>query len=46
MQNGKAHHIERNLMFGRAEGLGHDYLPVIEIIKPEGNTHLLAGTNF
>lgn len=45
-QNGKNHHIEKHLMFGRAEGLGHEYLPVIEIIQPVGDTYLHAGTEF
>jgi hypothetical protein len=33
-------------MFGRAEGLGHDYLPVLEILIPEGNTYLSSNTEF
>jgi hypothetical protein len=30
-------------MFGRAEGLGHEFLPIIEIIEPVGGTYLFAG---
>lgn len=45
-QNGKDYHIEKNLMFGRAEGLGHEYLPVLEIVAPVGNTYIHTGTEF
>jgi hypothetical protein len=30
-------------MFGRAEGLGHEFLPVIEIVNPVGGTYLHCG---
>ena len=42
-QNGKTYHIEKDLMFGRAEGLGHEFLPVIEIVNPVGGTYLHCG---
>lgn len=42
-QNGKNYHIEKDLMFGRAEGLGHEFLPVIEIVNPVGGTYLHCG---
>lgn len=45
-QNGKDHHIEKNLMFGRAEGFGHEFLPIIEIVEPVGGTYLHIGTEF
>ena len=45
-QNGQDYHIEKNLMFGRAEGLGHEFLPIIEIVEPVGDTYLHIGTEF
>lgn len=45
-QNGKNHYIEKDLMFGRAEGLGHEFLPIIEIVEPVGGTYLHIGTEF
>ena len=45
-RNSEELHIEKALMFGRAEGLGHDYLPVLEILIPEGNTYLSSNTEF
>ena len=45
-QNGKNHYIEKDLMFGRAEGLGHEFLPIIEIVEPVGGTYICAGQPF
>jgi hypothetical protein len=33
-------------MFGRAEGQGHEFLPVIEIIYPTGGTYLRTDNEF
>lgn len=45
-QNDKEYHIERDLQFGRAEGLGHEFVPVIEILTPSGGTYLNIGQDF
>lgn len=39
-RNGKEYHIEKAFQFGRAESLGHEYLPILEIIYPVGGTYL------
>lgn len=45
-RNGTQHHIEKELMFGRAEGLGHEFLPVLEIIYPAGGSYICQGEEF
>ena len=45
-RNEKDHHIERELMFGRTEGQGHEFLPIIEIIYPVGGTYLRTDNEF
>lgn len=39
-RNGREYHIEKALQFGRAESLGHEFLPILEIIYPVGGTYL------
>lgn len=39
-KNDKEYYIEKEFMFGRAEGLGHEFLPIIEIIHPYGGSYL------
>ena len=39
-RNGRDYHIEKALQFGRAESLGHEFLPILEIIYPVGGTYL------
>ena len=39
-------YISKELLFGRAEGLGHDYLPVIEILSPYGSPCIYYGQEF
>ena len=44
-RNGIEHHIKKDLQFGRAESLGHDFLPIIEIIYPVGGHYLCNAQN-
>ena len=39
-RNGKEYHIEKAFQFGRAQSLGHEFLPVLKIIYPVGGTYL------
>lgn len=45
-RNGENHHIEKALMFGRAEGLGHEFLPVLKILYPANGTYIGTDTEF
>lgn len=45
-RNGENHHIEKALMFGRAEGLGHEFLPVLKILYPADETYIRTDTEF
>ena len=39
-------YISKELLFGRAEGLGHEYLPIIEILSPYGSPCIYYGQEF
>ena len=39
-KNEQEYHIEKALQFGRAQSLGHEFLPILEIIYPVGGTYL------
>ena len=45
-RNGENHHIEKALMFGRAEGLGHEFLPVLKILYPADGTYIRTDAEF
>ena len=45
-KNNNTYHISKELLFGRAEGLGHEYLPVIEILQPYGSPCIYYGQEF
>lgn len=40
----KEYYIKKEFLFGRAQGLGHDFLPVIEVLYPYGDPCLIAGS--
>jgi hypothetical protein len=39
-KNDATYYLKKELQFGRAESLGHEFLPVIEIIYPVGGHYL------
>lgn len=45
-RNDKEYYIEKQLMFGRAEGFGHEYLPIMEVLLPYGSNYLPIGGEF
>jgi hypothetical protein len=45
-RNDKEYYIEKQLMFGRAEGSGHEYLPIMEVLLPSGSNYLPIGGEF
>ena len=46
IRNNNKNHIEKNLMFGRADGFGHEFLPIMEIIYPAGGSYICQGHEF
>jgi hypothetical protein len=45
-RNDKEYYVEKQLMFGRAEGSGHEYLPIMEVLLPYGSNYLPIGGEF
>ena len=45
-RNDKEYYVEKQLMFGRAEGTGHEYLPIMEVLLPYGSNYLPIGGEF
>lgn len=46
VRNNDTHHIEKVLDFGRAEGQGHEFAPIVEIIQPAGGSYICQNEDF
>lgn len=40
------YYIRKEFLFGRAQGLGHEFLPVLEVLLPYGSSYLTEGSEF
>lgn len=46
VRNNDTHHIEKVLDFGRADGQGHEFAPIVEVIEPAGGSYICQNEEF